>query len=326
MATPAFVVIAGPTGVGKTQAAIALARRLPAEIIAADSRTLYRGMDIGTAKPSAADRRSVPHHLIDVADPGHVVTLAEYQHLASQALREIHARGRLPVLVGGTGLYIRAMVDRVAIPPVPPDWTLRADLEEAERVEGPGALHRRLGEIDPAAASRMHPRNVRRIIRALEVHARGGAAISTLQRQAGPAGWAPPAKTPDAVVMVALTMDRDRLYERIDRRIDEQLAQGLVDEVRGLFVSGHARTLPAMQGLGYQELAAALAQEMTLDEAVARFRRNARRYAKRQWTWFRADPRYRWIDVDDDSPERVAAQIHAIMIEGDRPQGRSTDT
>ncbi len=322
MADPAFLVIAGPTAVGKTAVALALARRISGEIVCADSRTLYRGMDIGTAKPSAAVRASVPHHLIDVADPDHVVTLAEYQQRAAQAFREIRSRGRLPILVGGTGLYIRAIVDHVTVPPVPPDWDLRARLEEVERLEGAGTLHRRLGEVDPASASRIHPRNIRRIIRALEVHTRGGAAISTLQPQVGPTGWVPPREAPDPVVMVALTMDRDRLYGRIDRRIDEQLARGLVDEVRALLASGYARTLPAMQGLGYKEIAAYVDGAVTLAEAVVRFRRNARRYARRQWTWFRADPRYRWLESNDHPPEAVAAEIHVIMGEDARPQGR----
>lgn len=322
MADPAFIVIAGPTAVGKTQAAIALARRIPAEIVCADSRVLYRGMDIGTAKPSPADRAAVPHHLLDVADPDQVVTLAEYQRLAAAAFEEIRARKHLPILVGGTGLYIRAMVDRMAIPSVPPDWDLRARLEEEERTGGPGTLHRRLGEVDPAAASRIHPRNIRRIIRALEVYAHTGMALSTLQHQVGPGGWEPQNEAPGGVLMVALTLDHARLYERIDRRIDDQLARGLLDEVRALLDAGYARTLPALQGLGYKELLACLDGAATPGEAVARLRRSTRRYAKRQWTWFRADPRYRWLDIGNDPPEAVAAKIHAIMIGGGRPSGR----
>ncbi len=322
MAHPAFLVIAGPTAAGKSAVALALARRFSAEIVCADSRTLYRGMDIGTAKPSAADRASAPHHLLDVADPDHVVTLAEYQRLASHAIQEIRSRGRIPILVGGTGLYIRAIVDRIAIPSVPPDWDLRTRLEEAERLEGPGALHRRLDAVDPAAASRIHPRNIRRIIRALEVHTRGGTAISTLQAQMGSGGWVPPGQAPEPVVMVALMMDRERLHERIDRRINEQLARGLVGEVRTLLASGYARALPAMQGLGYREIAAHLDGAVTLDEAITRFRRNSRRYAKRQETWFRADPRYRWLEVRDQPPEAVASEIHAIMSGDARPESR----
>ncbi len=303
-----LVVIAGPTAVGKTRVAIALARRRGAEIVCADSRTLYRGMDIGTAKPSAADRAAAPHHLLDVARPDRVVTLAEYQRLAADAIAGIRARGRLPLLVGGTGLYIRAVVDRLAIPPVAPDWDLRSRLEEDERAAGPGTLHLRLREVDPQAAARIHPRNLRRIIRALEVHARTGRAMSALQRRLAPDGAGA-----GRIAMIALTVDRARLYERIDRRIEEQLAAGLVEEVRGLLRAGYARTLPAMQGLGYKEILAYLDGRASLDEAIATLRRNTRRYAKRQWTWLRADPRYRWVDVDDEPPDAVAARIEAML-------------
>jgi tRNA dimethylallyltransferase len=364
-----LVVIAGPTGVGKTRVAVALARLIPAEVVCADSRTLYRGMDIGTAKPSRPERAAVPHHVLDVASPDQIVTLVDYQRLALRAIHEITSRGRLPLLVGGTGLYIRAVVDRLAIPQTPPDWELRARLEMEEQDRGPGTLHRRLAEVDPAAAARIHPGNVRRIIRALEVYHHAGTPISSLQRAAatprgttasgalGGAGTGPrnavaalahagtdrSGETSDMVsgaLMVALTMERGRLYERIDRRIEQQLAGGLIEEVRALVEAGYAgphpaaspdaggggRTggrarwgggwtglPPAMQGLGYREIIAYLDGEATLDEAIARLRRNTRRYARRQWTWFRADPRYCWLDVGDDPPETVAARIHAML-------------
>lgn len=300
-----MVVIAGPTAVGKTQVALALARGKPAEIVCADSRILYRGLDIGTAKPSRADREAVPHHLLDVADPDQVVTLAEYQHLAIRALEEIRGRARLPLLVGGTGLYIRAVVDGLVIPPVAPQWVLRAELEEEERTSGPGTLHQRLAQVDPEAASRIHPRNIRRIIRALEVHAQTGVPMSALRR-AAPAPAEP-------VVMVALTLDRARLYNRIDRRIDAQLAAGLIEEVRALLRSGYTRTLPALQAIGYKEIVAYVDGAHSREDAVSLLRRNTRHYAKRQLTWFRADPRYRWLDVGDDPPARVAERILAML-------------
>ncbi len=297
--------IAGPTAVGKTQVALALARGMPAEIVCADSRILYRGLDIGTAKPSRADREAVPHHLLDVADPDQVVTLAEYQHLAIRALEEIRGRARLPLLVGGTGLYIRAVVDGLVIPPVAPQWVLRAELEEEERTSGPGTLHQRLAQVDPEAASRIHPRNIRRIIRALEVQAQTGVPMSALRR-AAPAPAEP-------VVMVALTLDRARLYNRIDRRIDAQLAAGLIEEVRALLRSGYTRTLPALQAIGYKEIVAYVDGAHSREDAVSLLRRNTRHYAKRQLTWFRADPRYRWLDVGDDPPARVAERILAML-------------
>jgi len=310
MASPPLIVIAGPTAVGKTSVAVALAEQCSAEIVTADSRTVYRGMDIGTAKPSAEDRARVPHHLLDIAPPDEVVTLAIYQRHALAAIDAVRARGHLPLLVGGTGLYIRAVVDGLRIPPTPPDWTLRASLEAEERAGGPGTLHRRLGQIDPAAASRIHPHNVRRTIRALEVYGRTGVPISALQ---GRSTAVPAGMERHDVVMVALTADRVKLYERIQRRIDQMLAAGLVNEVRALGAAGYARTLPALQGLGYKEIVSHLEGALSLAESRALLERNTRRYAKRQLTWFRADSRYRWLDVGDDPPEVVAARIRAIV-------------
>lgn len=303
-----LIVIAGPTATGKTQVALALARRLDAEIVCADSRTVYRGLDIGTAKPTLVERAMVPHHVLDVADPGEPFTLADYQRLALEAIDGIHDRGRTAVLAGGTGLYIRAVVDRTAVPAAAPDWDLRERLAAAEREGGPGTLHRRLQQIDPAAASRIHPRNLRRVIRALEVWEATGTTMSALQAQVRDGRWA--AGTPAGPLrMAALTLERARLHERIDRRIDSQLSAGLIEEVRTLLQAGYDRALPAMQGVGYKEIAAYLEGEVSLETAIAQVRRNTRRYAKRQWTWFRADPRYRWIDVDDQPAERIASRI-----------------
>ena len=324
MGDPALIVIAGPTAVGKTAAAMALADLVPAEVVCADSRVIYRGMDIGTAKPSPADRKQVAHHLLDIARPDHVVTLAEYQRLAGVAIAGIRARNRVPLLVGGTGLYIRAVIDGFQIPAAPPDWRLRATLEAEERTGGAGTLHRRLLQIDPEVARRIHPHNVRRVIRALEVQAKTGASISVLRRPAPGAGdERPPAQTaphvqvapraPGPVLMIALTADRARLYERIHRRIDQQLAAGLVEEVRALLAAGYAKTLPALQALGYKEMVPYLEGSVSLEEARAAFQRNTRRYAKRQLTWFRGDPRYRWLDVGDDPPEVVAGRIRAMI-------------
>lgn len=316
---PGLIVIAGPTATGKTRAALALARRLDAEIVCADSRTVYRGMDIGTAKPTLPERALVPHHLLDVADPAETFTLADYQRLALEAIAGIHDRGRTAILTGGTGLYIRAVIDRVAVPAAAPDWDLRERLAAEERAGGPGTLHRRLQQIDPAAAERIHPRNVRRVIRALEVWEVTGTQLSALQGQVRGGRWTPPswrggAAAGDAAAgMVALTMERERLHDRIDRRIDAQLQAGLVEEVRTLLAAGYHRALPSMQGLGYKEIAAFLAGEVTLEAAVLQLRRNTHRYAKRQVTWFRADPRYRWIDVDDQSVEQMASRTLEIL-------------
>lgn len=304
IAAGALAVLCGPTAVGKTEVAIPLAERLGAEIVCADSRTVYRRMDIGTAKPPVALRRRVPHHLIDIIEPDEPFTLADYQRLATRAIAEIRARGRLPLLVGGTGLYIRAIADQLVIPPVPPDQSLRARLEAEEREHGPGHLYARLAALDPPAARRIHPRNLRRVIRALEVTMLSGTPISQQQGRGSPSG---------PLAVVGLTMERGALYRRIDARVDAQLAAGLVDEVRGLLASGVPAHAPAMQGLGYREIAGWLAGAYELDEAVRRLKRNTRRYAKRQLTWFRRDPRIVWVPTTGADADSVAARVHAIM-------------
>jgi len=303
LAEPPLIVVCGPTAVGKTAASVVLAQRLGGEIVAADSRTLYRFMDIGTAKPSAAQRGAVPHHLLDIADPDEVVTLAAYRRLAVEAIAAVRARGRIPLLVGGSGLYIRAVVDGFVVPAVPPDDALRRRLEAVER-DAPGTLHARLAAVDPLAAARIHPRNTRRLIRALEVFEHTGRPISALQRRGDPVGRA---------VQVGLTMDREALYRRIDARVDAQIAAGLVEEVRRLLDRGYARTLPAMAGLGYKEIVEYLRGAVPLEEAVRRLKRNTRRFAKRQYTWFRRDPRIRWVDVAGLPAEAVAARIEAVL-------------
>lgn len=313
-----LIVIAGPTAAGKTAVAIALAQKLGAEIVCADSRTIYRGMDIGTAKPALSERALVPHHLLDIADPDEPVTLAAYQRLALDAIEGIHGRGRAALLVGGTGLYIRAVVDHVVVPAVAPDWDLRARLADEERTAGAGTLHRRLEQTDPAAAARIHPRNIRRVIRALEVHAVTGQPMSLLQPQITEGRWA--AGAVGGQGMIALTLDRERLYDRIERRIAAQLAAGFVDEVQTLLRAGYGGTLPAMQALGYKEIGAYIEGETSLDEAAEQWRRNTRRYAKRQWTWFRADPRYRWIDVDDEPAARVVGRIVEMLAGAERSE------
>lgn len=298
-----LTVLCGPTAVGKTALAVELAVSVGAEIICADSRTIYRGMDIGTAKPNRAQRARVAHHLLDVADPDQVFTLADFQRLARAAIDDVRARSRLPLVVGGTGLYIRGIVDDLTLPHVPPDPQLRAQLEADERAQGPGHLHARLTALDPVAASRIHPRNVRRLIRALEVTTIAARPISTLQRTG----------TPLAATLIGLSMPRDALYREIDARVDAQIADGLIDEVRGLLARGIPPDVPAMQGLGYKELGGWLGGAYTFEEAVRLLKRNTRRYAKRQLTWFRRDPRVRWIDVTHLDRETLLERARAMM-------------
>lgn len=299
-----LLVVCGPTCTGKTAAAVDLAERIGGEIVAADSRTVYRFMDIGTAKPTAEQQARVRHHLLDVADPGEVFTVARYRRLAKAVIADIQNRGRRSVLVGGTGLYIRAVVDDLRIPEVPPRWDLRASLEAAERAQ-PGLLHGRLTTIDPETAARIHPRNVRRLVRAIEVFESTGQPISALQRR-GP-------ESSTGAIRVGLTMDRRALYQAIDARVDAQVADGLVSEVRGLLERNYARSLPSMQGLGYKEIVEFLDGNTTLEQATATLKRNTRRYAKRQLTWFRADPRIRWIDVTEKTSIEVAGEVGAML-------------
>lgn len=285
MADPLLVLV-GPTAVGKTALSLELARRFEGEIVSADSRLFYRGMDIGTAKPSVAERSAIPHHLIDLALPDNTLSLGEYQRLAYRTIDDILTRGRLPILVGGTGQYVWAVVEGWGIPEVAPQPALRAALEAL----GESELARWLAALDPAAAGRIDPRNVRRVVRALEVTLHTGRPISELQRKTPP---------PYDIYIIGLTRDRDTLYERIDARVEEMMAGGLLDEVIRLRDAGYGRGLPSMSGLGYRQLLEHLAGETTLMEAVERIKFETHRFARQQAAWFRADdPRIRWFDAE----------------------------
>lgn len=286
-----LLVILGPTGVGKTDLAIAIAQALNGEIIGADSRQIYRYMDIGTAKPTPAERAQAPHHLLDVVDPDENLALAQYQHLAYAAIDAIHAQGRLPMLVGGTGQYITAVIEGWSIPAVPPNEALRAELEAYAAEHGAEALHLRLQALDPAAAAAIHHNNVRRVIRALEVCIEAGQPISELQQKRPP---------PYSVVQHGLTMDKIRLLERADRRVDAMMAAGFLDEVRRLLEMGYQRKLPSMSGLGYAQLAAHLLDDAALEECVATTKRDTHDFIRRQYTWFRGhDSGIVWHDVEE---------------------------
>jgi tRNA dimethylallyltransferase len=282
------VVIVGPTAAGKTALSIDLAEAAGGEIVSADSRQIYRGMDIGTAKVTAAERARVPHHLLDVVAPDQVLALAEYQALAYAAIADIQARGRLPFLVGGTGQYIQAVVEGWSIPAVAPHPELRAELEAKASSEGAEALHGWLAALDPAAAARIDYRNVRRVIRALEVCLVTGRPITELQRKNPP---------PFDVLQIGVTRPRPELYARIDARVDQMMAVGLLDEVRRLDAAGYAWELPAMTGLGYRQIGEFLRAEVSLDEAIARIKQGTRRFVQQQYNWFRLrDPVIRWVD------------------------------
>lgn len=271
-------------------------------------------MDIGTAKPTPAERAAIPHHLLDIRDPDETLTLAEFQSLVYEAAGEITARGHLPIMVGGTGLYVRAVVEGYGIPRVPPDPALRARLrDEAER-EGPKHLHDRLAKVDPEAAASIDPRNIRRVIRALEVYEHTGQPISVLQRKRPP---------PYRFLQIGLTRERRVLYDRIDARIQAMLAAGLVDEVRSLLEAGVNPESEAMSGLGYRETVAYLRGEIPTPEELARvIGRNTRAFVRRQYNWFRlTDPAIRWFNLDETGYQTIRAEVAAWLTGKD--QGKS---
>ena len=293
-----ILVLLGPTAVGKTAVSISLATRLDAEIVSADSIQVYRGLDIGSAKPSLEERQGIRHHLLDIADVSEAkFSVAEFRHLADQCIADITARHRLPLVVGGTGLYVNALTYPLQFTSVPGDEAIRALLQAEER-EKPGSLYHRLQEIDPATANRLHPNDSKRIVRALEVYEASGRTLSSYGDDFSNKSQEQP---PYRAVIVGLTMRREALYARIKQRVDEMMRIGLLDETRSLYDAGYADTLPAMQGLGYRQLLRHLKEETTLEEAVEEIKRETRRFAKRQFTWFKRDKRIRWFDVEEYS-------------------------
>lgn len=280
-----LLVVVGPTGVGKTSLSLTLASSYDGEIISADSRLLYRGMDIGTDKPSPEDRARIPHHLIDICQPNETVTLGQYKRLVTSAIAEVHGRSHLPLLVGGTGQYVKAIVEGWRIPEIAPNEPLRQALE---RLGGP-ELNRWLNHLDPASAVAIEPRNVRRVIRALEVTMVSGRPMSQLQRKDPP---------PYDIMIVGLQCDREALYRRIDARVDRMIADGLVDEVRALRAMGYDRDLPAMSGLGYRQIIAYLDGQLNMAESVERIKYETHRFARQQHNWFRTDDdNINWYDT-----------------------------
>lgn len=291
------MVLVGPTAVGKTEIALRLAQEFDGEIVSADSRLLYRGMDIGTAKPTRAEREQVPHHVIDVVEPDGEFTLADFQAAAYAAIADIFARGKQPFLVGGTGLYVRAVVEGFNLPQVAPNPERRADLEARPTAE----LYARLEALDPPAAAAIQPNNSRRIVRALEVIEATGEPISRQQTRHPP---------PYPIVQIGLILPRPLLYARVDARIDRMLEQGLVDEVRGLVARGYSFKLPAMTGLGYREIGMYLQGQVPLDEAIVLLKRNTRKFIRHQANWFqRSNPRIHWFDLSVDDYHAVREQV-----------------
>lgn len=320
-----LLVIIGPTASGKSAVGMALARRLDGEIVSADSMQVYRGMDIGTAKPSLGEQAEIRHHLIDVADPDEVFNAARYQELAGAAIADAASRGKLPIMVGGTGLYVDAVVRGFLFPDEGRNPAVRERLEreaqrEAAGAGGAPALHARLALCDPEAAARIHPNDLRRIVRALEVFEVTGRPITELRRKHMPVN-AYNARS------FGLTMPREALAARIDARVDQMVAAGLVDEVRGLLRMGYDPEATAMQAIGYKEFAAYLAGQEGLDQAIDAVKLETRKYAKRQMTWFRKHDDIAWIDVcgisdPSDAASEILERLGDWMEEADTALGR----
>jgi tRNA dimethylallyltransferase len=298
---PPLAVIVGPTAVGKTEIAIQLAENLDGEIVSADSRLLYRGMDIGTAKPSFEQRQRVVHHLIDIADPDEPWSLATFQNAARQAIAAIHERRHLPFLVGGTGQYIHAVIEAWQVPEVAPQPALRQALERWGQSITPEGLHARLSVLDPDAAMRIEPRNLRRTVRALEVILSTGRHFS-VQRQRFP--------SPYRTLILGLIRPRQDLYARVDARIQGMLDAGLVDEVRSLLMRGYSPELPALSAIGYREIVNHLQGKTSLEEAVAQIKRQTRIYVRRQANWFKKnDPDILWFDAGSVTLQSMESTI-----------------
>ena len=290
-----LVAVVGPTATGKSELAARLALRFGGEVVSADSRQVYRHLDIGTAKPSGELRAQVPHHLIDVVDPDEEYSVALFLRQARSAITDIQSRSKLPVLAGGTGQYIWALLEGWQVPEVPPDAGLRLALEKRARTEGAAALFEELVRLDGEAARRVDPANTRRVVRALEILSRHGEPPAAPRKE-------PP---PYTLTVVGLTLDRASLYRRIDERVDRMVATGWVGEVRSLIEAGYDLELPSLSSLGYGELARHIMGELSLDDAVSEIKRKTRRLARQQYTWFKhTDERIGWFEA---SPQGFAA-------------------
>jgi tRNA dimethylallyltransferase len=299
---PPLVVILGPTAVGKTEVAVQLAERLNGEIVSADSRLFYWGMDIGTAKPSREDQQRVPHHLIDVTDPRQAWSLADFQQAARKEIAGIHARGRLPFLVGGTGQYLRAVIEDWRVPRAAPKDQLRAVLEAWAHEIGPAALHTRLASIDPQAAAQIDFRNLRRTVRALEVIFSTGKLFSE-QRVRGASRY--------RLLLLGLQRPREELYARIDARIEAMFAAGFVEEVQRLLQAGYPPELPTLSAIGYAETIEYLQGRLSLEQVKAQMRRRTRQFVRRQANWFKPDaPSIHWFDAGPG----IALQMEQIIL------------
>ena len=301
-----LIILTGPTAVGKTELSIRLAKALDGEIISADSMQVYRHMDIGSAKITKEEMDGVPHHLIDVLNPEEEFNVVRFQAMAKEAMEGIYARGRVPIVTGGTGFYIQALLYDIDFTETAQDGSLRAQLEELAAQKGASCLHQMLKEVDKKAAEQIHENNVKRVIRAIEYYRQTGERISDHNERESQR------KSPYDFLYYVLTMDRSLLYERIDRRVDLMLSQGLLEEVRALKAMGCTRQMVSMQGLGYKEMLDFLEGRLTYEEAVYILKRDTRHFAKRQLTWFKREQDVRWLNMTD-CPEHKDRLLQQIM-------------
>ncbi|NLO98923.1 MAG: tRNA (adenosine(37)-N6)-dimethylallyltransferase MiaA [Clostridiaceae bacterium] len=287
------MVIAGPTASGKTDLAVELALMVNGEIISADSMQIYRGMNIGTAKPAIEERRGIPHYLLDIVNPDETYSVAQFKDDALACINDIIKRGKTPIVAGGTGLYINSLVYNITFSETIADWEYREELKKMAEEQGPLVLHERLQKIDPKSAEAIHPNNTKRIIRALEVYKTTGIPIS--EHKDG-SRRVPPSYE---FLIYGLQVEREKLYQRIDQRVDKMMVKGLYDEVEELLKCGYSPKLPSLQGIGYKELISTIEGKCALSEAIDSIKTNTRRFAKRQITWFNKTEGLVWLEYSD---------------------------
>jgi tRNA dimethylallyltransferase len=300
-----LIAIIGPTGIGKTKLAIQLALRFNGEIINADSRQIYRHMDIGTAKPTGEELATIRHHLVDIIEPNEEFSLAEYQRLAYDTIDDIQTRRKAPFLVGGSGLYVWAVLEGWVVPKVAPDVLFRRELERKAEMGKGAEIFQELIKLDPAAAEKIDPRNVRRVIRAIEVNKFSKTPFSTLQKKQTP---------PFQSLIIGLTADRNELYRRVDERVDNMLKQGFVEEVSSLKKMGYNLSLPSMSSIGYREIGLYLSGEMTLEETIYKIKTGTHRFIRHQYAWFHLkDERIKWFDIGKACEGEITSVVDEFL-------------
>lgn len=302
-----LLVITGPTAVGKTELSIKIARKVKGEIISADSMQIYKKMDIGTAKITKEDMKEIPHHMLDIVEPDYDFSVAEYQEYVDKLIPEIINRGAIPILVGGTGLYIKAIVEGFLFPEMPNDLKLREKLEKEAKEHGNEYIHQQLEKIDPQMAKKLHPNDLRRVIRGIEVYQQSGKTITYFRKKQE--------EKPERYhsLKIGLTRDREELYQRINQRVDIMMKEGLIEEVKELINSGYNIGETALQGLGYKEIISYLNGDYSIDEAARIIKRDTRHFAKKQLTWFRRDDKINWFNLSQLNKKEVYDNIIQLI-------------